>query len=200
LEEPPDGVIFILCTSSPEKLRETIRSRCWKVNFQPLPTQIVKEILINKFGISENLAFDVAPFSGGSAQEAISLIENDFEELREKTIRILRYSFGKKYHSALLEFEDIISESDQIRAKLIIRMILLWLNDFQKFRYNNDSDFFYSKHLETLQKFYSKFPNTDLQAVTLNLDKLSSSFRNNINLSVAVNNIIFQLSQLTSAN
>ena len=54
LEEPPDGVIIILCTSSPEKLRETIRSRCWKVNFRPLPSQIVKEILINKFCISEN--------------------------------------------------------------------------------------------------------------------------------------------------
>jgi len=200
LEEPPDGVIFMLCTSSPEKLRETIRSRCWKVNFQPLHPQIVKEILINKFGISENLASDVAPFSGGSIQEAISLIENDFEEMREKTIRILRYSFGKKYQSALLEFEDVISESDQIKAKLIIRMILLWLNDFQKFRYNNNSDFFYSKHIETLQKFYSKFPSTDLQAVTQNLDRLSSSFRNNINLNVAVNNIIFQLAQLTSAN
>jgi DNA polymerase III subunit delta' len=200
LEEPPEGVIFILCTSSPEKLRETIRSRCWKVNFQPLPSQIVKEILINKFGISESLANDVAPFSGGSVQEAISLIENEFEELREKTIRILRYSFGKKYQSALTEFEDIISESNQLKAKLIIRMILIWLNDFQKFRYNNNSDFFYSKHLETLQKFYAKFPNTDLQTITQNLDKISTSFRNNINLNVAVNNIIFQLSQLTSAN
>jgi DNA polymerase-3 subunit delta' len=200
LEEPPDGVIFFLCTSSPEKLRETIRSRCWKVNFQPIPTQIVKEILINKFDIREILASDVAPFSGGSVQEAISLLENDFEELREKTIRILRYSFGKKYQSALIEFEDIISESDQLKAKLIIRMILLWLIDFQKFRYNNNSDFFYSKHIETLQKFDSKFPNADIQTVTQNLDKLSSSFRNNINLNVAVNNIIFQLSQLTSAN
>ena len=44
LEEPPDGVIFILCTPYPEKLRETIRSRCWKINFQPLENETIAKI------------------------------------------------------------------------------------------------------------------------------------------------------------
>ena len=198
LEEPPEGVIFILCTPYPEKLRETIRSRCWKINFQPLENRITSQILINKFGIEENIALDVAPFSAGSIQEAIDLVENDFEELLEKTIRILRYSFGKKYQSAFTEFEKIISESDQIKTKLIIRMILIWLNDFQKFRFSSDSKFYYSKHLETLEKFNIKFPDVDLNSVTQNLDKISSSFKNNINLNLAISNIVFELSSLTS--
>jgi DNA polymerase-3 subunit delta' len=198
LEEPPDGVIFILCTPNPEKLRETIRSRCWKINFQPLENNVISKILIEKFGIDENLALEVAPFSAGSIKVAIDLLDNDFEELLEKTIRILRYSFGKKYQSAFTEFEEIISESNQIKTKLIIRMILIWLNDFQKFRFNNDSEFFYSKHHETLEKFNTKFPDVDLNSVTQNLDKISSSFRNNINLNLAISNIVFQLSSLTS--
>ena len=51
LEEPPEGVIFILCTSSPEKLRETIRSRCWRINFQPLDDNQLYEILVEKFAL-----------------------------------------------------------------------------------------------------------------------------------------------------
>lgn len=200
LEEPPAGVIFILCTPYPDKLRETIRSRCWKINFQPLENDVVSNILVNQFDIERSIADEVAPFSSGTLQEATDLIENDFEELREQAIRILRYSFGKKYHSALLEFEEIISESNQIKAKLLIRMILFWLNDFQKYRYNNQTDFFYSKHIETLEKFNAKFPDVQLTSITQTLDKISSSFKNNINLNVAVSNIVFQLSQLTAQN
>jgi DNA polymerase-3 subunit delta' len=197
LEEPPRGVLFILCTSYPEKLRETIRSRCWKINFQPLSHIELFDILVNKFSIEKSIATEVIPFASGSIQEAINLIENDFEELREKTIRILRYSFGKKYHSAFLEFEEMLSDFDQAKIKLIIRMILLWLNDFQKYRLNKQSDFFYSLHLETLEKFNTKFPDVELIEVTNNIDKISSSFKNNVNLNLSVSNIIFQLSSLT---
>ena len=198
LEEPPEGVIFILCTPYPEKLRETIRSRCWKINFQPLENEVISRILVDKFGIEENIAIEVAPFSSGSLQVAVDLIDNDFEELIEKAIRILRYSFGKKYQSAFIEFDEIVGESDQIKAKLIIRMLLLWLNDFQKYRHSKNSNFFYSRHIETFEKFNTKFPEVDLNPVTQNLDKISSSFRNNINLNIAISNIVFQLASLTA--
>ncbi|MDY0084168.1 MAG: hypothetical protein RBR74_13370, partial [Ignavibacteriaceae bacterium] len=159
LEEPPNKVIFILTTSAPEKLRETIKSRCWKITFQPIPAQELKDILIEKFNIEEQLSDDVITFSDGSVQNAISLIESNIYELLEKTIRILRYSFGKKYNSALTEFEDIISESDQLKFRLIIRLLLTWFNDLQRFRFNPDSRMFFYKHLDTLQKFDEKFPN-----------------------------------------
>jgi DNA polymerase-3 subunit delta' len=198
LEEPPDGVVFILCTPSPEKLRETIRSRCWKINFQPLKESDLQNILVQKFGIESPIANEVVPFSAGSTQTAISLIENNFEDLLDKTIKILRYSFGKKYHSALMEFEEMLSESDVTRIRLIITMIIIWLNDFQKYRLDEDSSFFFSKQIETLEKFNTKFPTVDVGEVTNNLDRISSSFKNNINLNIAVSNIVFQLAKLTA--
>lgn len=198
LEEPPKGVIFILTTNSPEKLRETIRSRCWNINFQPLDNNSISNILSTKFLIEREIIEEVVPFSGGSLQEAILLIENDFDELREKTIRILRYSLGRKYNSAYLEFEDIVAESDQIKLKLVIRMIITWLNDFQKYRLNPDSGIFFVKHKETLEKFRSKFPDIEIGSVTNNIDSISYYLRNNINLNIAVSNIISQLSSLTA--
>lgn len=199
LEEPPEGIVFILTTSYPEKLRETIRSRCWKINFQPLSIHLVSKVLTEKFEIAKNIAEDVAPFSGGSIQQAIELINNDFEELREKTISILRYSFARKFHSALTEFDKVVSESDQTKAILLIKMILFWLNDFQRIRTSNSYDeIFFSKHKETLEKFYAKFPEAELTRVTTNLDKISSSFKNNINLNLAISNIVSELSLLTT--
>jgi len=198
LEEPPEGVIFILCTASPEKLRETIRSRCWKINFQPLEENNLSFILTEKFGIESSIAKEVVPFAGGSTQNAIALIESNFEDLLDKTIKILRYSFGKKYHSAFMEFEEMLSESDVMRIRLIITMIIIWLNDYQKYRLVEDGRFFYSNQIETLDKFKAKFPDVDVAEVTNNLDRISSSFQNNINLNIAVSNIVFQLAKLTS--
>lgn len=196
LEEPPEGVVFILCTAYPEKLRETIRSRCWKVHFQPLTDEELYSILTDYFKVDEKLAREVTPFADGSVQEAMLLVENDFEELREKTIRILRYSFAKKYQSAFVEFEDALSESDQLKIKLLVKMLLIWLNDFQKYRFNKMNNLFYIKHKETLEKFNSKFPQLEIKDVTDNIDRISSYLKNNINLNLAVSNIIFQLSSL----
>lgn len=198
LEEPPKGVIFILTTSAHEKLRETIKSRCWKVDFQPIPDAELSDILIDKFKIDVEIAKEVIPFSEGSVQNAMSLIENNFLELLDQTIRILRYSFAKKYNSALLEFDEIISESDQLKLKLIIRLLLTWFNDLQRYRLNKGTKLFFNKHVDTIRKFNEKFPDADIQKVINKIDDISNYTKNNINLNVAVSNIISQLSLVTA--
>lgn len=198
LEEPPAGVVFILTTASPEKLRETIRSRCWRIDFQPLPDEDLENILVEKFNIELDIAVEVIPFAEGSVQNAISLIESNFLDLLEQTIRVLRYSFAKKYNSALLEFDEIISESDNAKLKLIIRLLLTWFNDLQRYRLNPDSKLFFNKHIETIRKFNEKFPDSDIQETISNIDSISSYTKNNINLNVAVSNIIAQLSLVTA--
>ncbi len=197
LEEPPEGVIFILTTPFPSLLRETIRSRCWIVNFHPLSQIETKEILVHYFDIENEMAESVAPFAGGSVSAALSLLENDFEVLKEKTIFILRYSFGRKYHSALNEFSSFISEGNSESVKILIKMIITWLNDVQKYRYGKD-DFFFKNHLETLEKFNKKFPEIELNEIVAQLDNLVSVFQNNVNMNTIILSLIYKLSALTT--
>lgn len=197
LEEPPEGVVFILTTPFPSLLRETIKSRCWILNFQPLSNDDIKNILIKYFDAEENLAEEAAPFAGGSVQTAVSLLEHDFENLRDKTILILRYSLGRKYHSALNEFSSFLSSGDPETIKLLIRMIIIWLNDLQKFRMGAQN-YFFEGYLETLEKFNSKFPDIKLDDIVSRLDNLSSLIQNNVNINLIVLNIIYELGSLTS--
>ncbi len=197
LEEPPEGVIFILTTPYPSILMETIRSRCWNINFRPLSYSDIKNILINYFNIEQELAQKIAPFAGGSISNAFRLIEHDFEMLLEKTISILRYSFGSKYNSALDQFSEFISEKNSDSIKLLIQMIIIWLNDFQKFRLGI-REFYFADHLETIEKFNQRFPNIELNDIVYKLEKLASVFQNNVNINLVVLNIIFELSALVS--
>jgi DNA polymerase III subunit delta' len=197
LEEPPSGVIFILITPYPALLRETIRSRCWVVNFYPLSNNEIKEVLINYYSIENSLAESVAPFAGGSVASALTSIDNDFDLLKEKTILILRYSFGRKYHSALNEFSSIISDGNSETIKILIQMIITWLNDVQKFKYGEDN-FFFKDYKETLEKFNNRFPYIELNEIVTELDNLTAVFKNNVNLNTVILALIFKLASLTS--
>lgn len=196
LEEPPPGVVFILVTPYPDRLRETIRSRCWNINFDPLATDEIVHILTDKFEVEKHLAEMISPFAGGSISTALKLYEMDIESLSEKTISILRFSFGKKYHSAFEEFKSLLADQSAENIQLIIKMIVTWLNDLQKYKVSAEP-YFFEHHKETLEKFNSRFPDVELKDVAFQIDRLSSYIRNNINVNILTANIIFELSNLT---
>ena len=52
LEEPPARTHFVLCTSSINELLPTIRSRCQRVIFQPLPAEVRAELEASEEGDS----------------------------------------------------------------------------------------------------------------------------------------------------
>ncbi len=196
LEEPPDGIIFILTTPFPEQLRETIRSRCWTINFQPLKTKEVEDVLVTNFNIERNAAKTVAPFANGSITDALNLLQQELTVLKEKTILILRYSFGRRYHSALEEFNSVTGEQGSEAFKILLLMIISWLNDLQKYRAGLDN-YFFADYAETLHKFDIRFSDVKLNEIVYKLDKFISLLKNNINLSTLSLNIITELSLLT---
>lgn len=195
LEEPPEGIIFILATPYPEQLRETIRSRCWIINFHTLKTTEVENIIVSEFKIEKRMAKSVAPFSNGSVTNALNLLQYDMAVLKEKTILILRYSFGKRYHSALDEINSFISEQGSDALKMLLLMIISWLNDLQKYR-SGITDYFFDDYLETLQKFNLRFSDVRLDEIVFKLDRFASLIKNNINLNTLALNIVTELSLL----
>jgi len=195
LEEPPEDVIFVLTTSAISKLRPTIISRCWRINFDPLSAEDIVLILQNKFSVKKEIAEEVAPFAMGSVQNALNLIEFDFNILKEKTISILRYAFGRKFDSAFNVINSVLAKDKSSRFKILISMMLAWLNDVQKHKLNINQ-FYYKDKIDTVLKFNSKFPNVDINSATSKIERLSNLTQNNINPSLLSANLIFELSSI----
>lgn len=198
LEEPPEGVIFILITSNISKIRETILSRCWRINFPPLAASDIEEILVKYFNEEKKYANVVANFANGSLTEALNLIDHDFNELLEKTILFLRYSLGKKYHSAVKEINSINEIAGAQSIKLLIKLIIYWFNDFEKLRSGEENSFYFSGQSDTFRKFYQRYPKLQTTGLINNLEYLALLMDQNINLNIININIIFELSSLVS--
>ncbi len=71
LEEPPGSAGLILVTSSAERLRPTIRSRCQRVPFDLLPTNYVQERLEALTGVEPEAAHTLAAIAQGQLGAAL---------------------------------------------------------------------------------------------------------------------------------
>jgi DNA polymerase III subunit delta' len=197
LEEPPEGIIFILTTPYPMILRETIRSRCWMLNFQPLRRSEVKEILVKNFSMEAEQAELASFFANGSVISAIKAVENDLNKLLEKTISVLRYSFGRKINSAFKEINELLEENDPETFRLLVQFIITWLNDVLRYR-TGIKDLSFRNYSDTIEKFSTKFPDADITGTTSRLEYLASLLRNNVNLSLITLNLVFTLQNLVT--
>jgi len=80
LEEPPPHVRFILATTAPSKLPDTIRSRCQRLDFKRIPTPKIIETLkhiceAEKVEIDKAALHAIARNSRGGMRDSESLLE-----------------------------------------------------------------------------------------------------------------------------
>ena len=75
LEEPPAASVLILLTSNIQALLPTTRSRCQILQFHPMPTQALAEILVNKFSVAPDQATMLAIAADGAIGKALTQLE-----------------------------------------------------------------------------------------------------------------------------
>jgi DNA polymerase-3 subunit delta' len=79
LEEPPGTTTLVLVTSNADALLPTIRSRCQRIRFTPLPAELVERLLIDE-GVEANAARAASRLCDGSLDAARSFAEGDVAE------------------------------------------------------------------------------------------------------------------------
>jgi DNA polymerase III subunit gamma/tau len=80
LEEPPPHVIFVLATTDPQKVSETIRSRCQKLQFNLISADVLADHvrwIIKDAGltVADDAIETVVRQGGGSARDTLSALE-----------------------------------------------------------------------------------------------------------------------------
>ncbi len=80
IEEPPDHVIFILATTEPQKLPQTILSRCIRFDFKLVPTDILAKHVARVYD-AEGIKYtpdaveEIARLGEGSVRDALSVAD-----------------------------------------------------------------------------------------------------------------------------
>lgn len=114
LEEPPEHVIFILATTDPQKIPNTIISRCQTFQFKKISPNDIKQMLekiaLNeKIEIEDDVLTSIASASDGGLRDAIGLLDKlSSYKLGKITYNDFLTMNGQIIENELLEFEDSI--------------------------------------------------------------------------------------------
>ena len=113
LEEPGQNTYFVLLTSRPNRLLDTIRSRTLPVRFSPLSDQLVARILQDK-GLDPKAAL----VAQGSVALALDLASEDALKEREDFVAAAQAAIGARDLAPAIKFAEAKRERDALRSLL----------------------------------------------------------------------------------
>ena len=144
LEEPPAHVIFILATTDPHKVIETILSRCQRLDFKKISPTAIVENLKNiaqkeKIDITEDALYEIANLADGGMRDSVGMLDqaraytegkitiNDIHDingtLTEKDLNNLLENIINNKLDEILEKIDIYNDKGKNFVKLIEEFI-----------------------------------------------------------------------------
>lgn len=131
LEEPPVKSLLLLISHNPGSLLPTIRSRCAKINLQPLNENIVASLLRRyRPQLNETEIKGLAKISSGSIGRAINYADNDGLGLYEKLEKIF-YSRSKLEVSDVLELCESAAHDESVWC-LLSELIVKFMSEMFK--------------------------------------------------------------------
>lgn len=139
LEEPPDHVHFVLATTEPYKLLDTIRSRSQRFDFHPVSHEVLVEHLTHISGMegydtdSDGLS-QVARHAKGSVRDSLSLLEQ-VAALGGGTIDVagVNRALGLADRDTYLELAGAIADSDAKAALTLVARLAADGTDLRRF-------------------------------------------------------------------
>lgn len=130
LEEPPENVIFILATTEPHKVLETIISRCQRFDFRRITTEDIVNHLEKiaekeNIKISKDALFTIARSSAGGMRDSLALLDqlSVMDAQKEITAEDVNEMLGRLSFDTLFEIGKCIFEADSQTAITLLDKI-----------------------------------------------------------------------------
>ncbi|MEX2218363.1 MAG: DNA polymerase III subunit gamma/tau [Phycisphaerales bacterium] len=118
MEEPPEHVVFILCTTEAHKVPATIQSRCQRFDFRNIPVARIAGHLgavITQEGLTAEpeLIHAVARLGNGSMRDALSLLDRLMASGEKKlTVALLEQLLGLPDREIISGLIDALASGD----------------------------------------------------------------------------------------
>ena len=180
IEEPPEHVKFLLATTEPEKLPETVISRCLHFKLECIKDDFLVAH-IEKVLKDENISFDsevpriIANSAKGSARDAMSILEQcisyDNGNLKKDSISnllgiidtvLIDKIILNLYKNSIKEINNILTTNDVVNYSNLLDCLIERIYQISISRASNNNNFDLPKELqsnsiklEDLQLWYS---------------------------------------------
>ena len=162
LEEPPGKTLFILVSSQPGAILDTIHSRCQSLYFPPISVQILQERLIQS-GADPVQATIIAQISGGNVRLSQELIENA-TDLMEKLFLLLNafFSSDPSIWNKCIDTTARLKTKNNSQMEQLFRCAVLFFRDLLYYSAtNSDNEIIFKNQMGKIDKLTKSYPEAD---------------------------------------
>jgi len=189
LEEPPPNTTFMLLAVDEGSLLPTIVSRCQRLGLSPQPLPVVKQALVERWGMPSERADLLARFCHGCIGWAISAMDNE-EELTRRSqhlnslISLSRGDVSERFAVAAQLATQFGKNRASVRERLELWLtwwqdLLLMKNDCAEFITNMD-------RREALQEAASQYPQSAIGGMLKSIRETIQQLEQNANPQLAL--------------
>jgi DNA polymerase-3 subunit delta' len=182
LEEPPEHSHIILISDKPFLLFKTVISRCQIVKFGALGRDKLKNILKERYQLSEKISHYAAYFSEGRPQTAQEMAKDDLIEQKNRIIDC--FVLGNDQ-----AFEEL-SAKDRDEAALSLQVMAGWIRDLYLHKAGTPAQKLINFDREAdIERLSGLFSIQELEAM---IDALSDSLlylQDNVNVRLVLTNL-----------
>lgn len=199
LEEPLDGVHFLLVTSRKEAMKQTILSRCQLMQCAMLTDAEIVQALKERQQMTEQEAVRVARLANGSYTRAVELLGTDIEQYRADVIVFLRSILGSSQIKIMEDQEEYITGNKRDRAEQLLSMILVWFRDSIVMREGARQHLLNADQEQDLDRFTGRFGTKDLESCMNVVERSLELLRRNVYLPLVMLSLTVQLRRILHA-
>jgi len=195
LEEPPEYVVILLLTTNVNMLLSTIQSRCVVLNMKPVSDELVRDFIINEYGISMYKADECAAFARGNIGKARLLATSEeFDKVRQEAIALFRCINEMDLSGVIEAVKNITNYNFDINDYLDI--IAAWYRDVLMFKATNDPNtLIFKEEIQLIKKRADKSTYEGIQNVIEALDTAKARLTANVNFDLTMELLLLAIKE-----
>ncbi len=191
LEEPPEGTVFLLTTEFPDRLPDTIRSRCAMHHIPELSWMLIRDDLVTKKGVDAVQAEISARMAMGDLAAAHTYAEQDntfwLDRIRATLNTLAREDFVSVHKQTLL-LKDKDLENDDSRQQFLSLLILFFRDVALDIKPGETA--LWVTQVQQMQKL---FPECDSHAAIKAIESTKDALARKVHLQLAITALFFEL-------
>ena len=160
LEEPPSQTVFIMVCQEPDKLLETIRSRVQRIDVKKIADGDVKQALMEKRGLTEDMAKRISRMANGNWLKALEMLSADSENefFLDMFQSLMRLAYQRKVKD-LKAWSEQMATMGREKQKRFLEYFLRLIRENFIYNFQNEELCYMTQREEEFAKNFARFIN-----------------------------------------
>lgn len=160
IEEPPQGVHFIMVSQEPDLVLGTIVSRTQCIRVPALSEEVIARALCERYDVSEAVAKDLAHIAQGSYTAARQLMseDNDRREYFDLFVELMRLCYMRKVKE-MRQWSERVAAMGRERQKHMLEYCQRLIRENFIYNFHNKEMNYMTKNEEDFARNFARFIN-----------------------------------------